>query len=120
MEKERKGHELGGLLFVACMFVGIDIGLLFGHPGPGTLIGMGIGFLVMAFFSHKEVKIKEVVTIPRSAGGISILSIGIAFLIVGIGLIFFPELVHQLIPGIALVIIGLGISTAGILSLLKR
>jgi hypothetical protein len=66
------------------MSVGIGIVLLFGYSSLGTLMGIGIGFLVGVFFLRKEVKIREIITIQRSAGGISILSSGIAFLIVGI------------------------------------
>ena len=38
-------------MFVGCMFLGIGIGLLFGEPGIGTLIGMGVGFIIHQLYS---------------------------------------------------------------------
>ena len=38
-------------MFVGCMFLGIGIGLLFGEPGIGTLIGMGVGFIIQQLYS---------------------------------------------------------------------
>ncbi len=37
------------LLFMACMFLGMGIGMLFDHTGAGTILGMGIGLLFIAF-----------------------------------------------------------------------
>ena len=41
-------------MFVGCMFVGIGIGFLIGEVPAGTLIGMGVGFLVMILFPKGE------------------------------------------------------------------
>ena len=37
-------------MFVGCMFLGIGIGLLVDNVQAGTLIGMGIGFIVQKYF----------------------------------------------------------------------
>lgn len=42
-------RPIGGLVFVGCLFVGIGLGLLFWQPGVGALIGMGVGFIALAF-----------------------------------------------------------------------
>ena len=42
-----------GKIFVGCMFVGIGIGMFFGETGAGTMIGMGVGFIVYTIYSKK-------------------------------------------------------------------
>ena len=44
---------MNGSIFVGCMFVGIGIGMLFGETGVGTMIGMGVGFIVDRIYSKK-------------------------------------------------------------------
>ena len=41
-------NKVGGLLFVGCLFLGIGIGMYLGETKIGTMIGLGVGFLVMA------------------------------------------------------------------------
>ena len=41
-------------IFVGCMFLGIGIGLYLGEAGVGTLIGMGVGFIIRGFYSKNE------------------------------------------------------------------
>ena len=43
-----------GKIFVGCMFVGIGIGMFFGETGVGTMIGMGVGFIVDSIYSKKK------------------------------------------------------------------
>lgn len=38
-------------MFVGCMFLGMGLGLLFGHIPAGTIIGMGVGFIVQQIYS---------------------------------------------------------------------
>lgn len=38
------------MIIGGCMFLGIGIGLFTGHVGAGSLIGMGLGLLLEAFF----------------------------------------------------------------------
>ncbi len=55
MAKEQsKNHDgRAGVLFVACMFLGMGIGMLFNKTFPGTIIGLGIGFLAMFIAKRK-------------------------------------------------------------------
>ena len=41
-------------LFIGCLFLGIGLGVLLGHAGAGTLIGLGVGFLATAYFKGKQ------------------------------------------------------------------
>ena len=44
---------MNGKIFVGCMFLGIGIGMYFGETGAGTMVGMGIGFIVERLYSNK-------------------------------------------------------------------
>ena len=43
-----------GPIFVGCMFLGIGIGMYIGETGVGTMVGMGIGFIVESLYSRKK------------------------------------------------------------------
>lgn len=49
---KRKEEDVTGLSFVGCLFIGLGIGLLYGNAGGGVLIGLGAGFIVMAFLKY--------------------------------------------------------------------
>lgn len=46
--KESKGNEIGGIAFIGSIFVGVGLGILYNHPAIGTLLGIGVGFILMA------------------------------------------------------------------------
>jgi hypothetical protein len=43
-----------GKIFIGCMFVGIGMGMFFGAPGSGMMVGFGVGFIADHFFSKNE------------------------------------------------------------------
>ena len=49
-----KGKVFESKIFIGCMFVGIGIGMFFGETGAGTMIGMGVGFVVDTIYSKKK------------------------------------------------------------------
>lgn len=48
-------HGGEGLAFTGCLILGLGIGMLFDHNTEGLLIGLGIGFIVMAFLSKNPI-----------------------------------------------------------------
>jgi hypothetical protein len=42
------------MIFVGCLFLGIGIGLVFDNAGAGTLIGVGVGFLLEGLLSSER------------------------------------------------------------------
>ena len=44
-----------GTIFVGCMFLGIGIGMYVGETGVGTMIGMGVGFIVERLYSKNKI-----------------------------------------------------------------
>jgi len=45
-EKKKEGIE--GLFIPAILFIGMGLGLIYNNLAAGTLIGLGIGFIIMA------------------------------------------------------------------------
>ena len=42
------GYESGGVAFVGCSLIGIVLGMLYGQIAVGSLLGVGVGFMIMA------------------------------------------------------------------------
>ncbi len=104
-----------GLVFIACMFLGMGIGMILDHVSAGTIIGMGVGFLAMAFINrytkHREEKIsrtsKSGSLLPRAV----LVFIGVLFILGGLylaGIISIPQIISWEHIG-ASVLIALGI-----------
>ena len=89
---------------MACMFIGLGIGMMFGESGAGVIFGMGVGFLLSSFIKvEKEVSVK----VPRSLGGAALILIGFAFILLGFQVLgALPQQIIQYAGGLAL--IGLG------------
>jgi len=55
--KVKTGSTIGGMIFVGCMFLGAGLGRFLGDTATGSMIGMGIGFVIMgiiwAYYSKK-------------------------------------------------------------------
>ncbi len=49
-----KFDKKSGYLFVGFMFIGIAIGQFLQEPGAGLMGGMGVGFIVSAFYPFKK------------------------------------------------------------------
>jgi len=108
--------RIGGLVFVACMFIGAGIGLFFGRPDVGGCLGMGIGFLIMAFLRARGVKPPPVaLTLPTSLGRIILCAIGALIVAAGVCLLYNPALLYPYLAGIGAVVIGLLVLLASLI-----
>ena len=45
-KKESRSDVAGGLVFVGSLMVGIGLGILYGNAAVGTMIGLGVGFVL--------------------------------------------------------------------------
>lgn len=46
-------YSRGGLVFVGCLLLGVGIGMMLGEQQIGAVIGLGVGFIAMAFMANK-------------------------------------------------------------------
>ena len=96
-----KGKSIGGLLFVAFMFIGMGLGMVFNSTGSGVMIGMGVGFLAMALVEKKKMKIK--IGISKSFfKGIFFIT-GIWLIIYGILMTIYPDLIYPYLIAFGLI-----------------
>ncbi len=111
---EDKGEEAAGLVFVALMFLGGGVGLLFGRPDVGGAIGMGAGFLAMAVMRARRVKLEaeERVLVGRRSGSALLALIGIAFVAGGISLLLGIPIPWRILGGIVATAVGLAFLAA--------
>lgn len=103
-EKER--HNPSGLLFVASMFIGAGIGMLFGQVAVGGAIGVGVGFLLMALIRTKTEPVE--VKIPSTLSGYFLILLGLAFIVGGVGSIYFPDFISSYGIAIFAILLGIG------------
>ena len=117
-EEEEKGKDLSGLVFVACMFIGGGIGLLFGRPDVGGAVGMGVGFLLMAILRGKRVKSSQaIISLPRSFGQVALCSVGALMIVFGFLILYRPELIYPYLIGMGVILIGILIFPAGLIGI---
>ena len=117
-EEEEKGKDLSGLVFVACMFIGGGIGLLFGRPDVGGAVGMGVGFLLMAILRGKRVRSSQaIISLPRSFGQVALCSVGALMIIFGFLILYYPELIYPYLIGMGVILIGILIFLAGLIGI---
>lgn len=46
--KHKDGYEGGGIAFVGSLFIGIGLGIKYNQVAVGVMLGLGVGFLIMA------------------------------------------------------------------------
>jgi len=118
MSEEKKGREIAGLVFVACMFIGAGIGLLFERPDVGGAIGMGVGFLLMGVLRVKRVRPSEAtISLPRSFGQVALCLVGALMIVLGLFILYRPELIYPYLVGVGVIIIGVLIILAGLIGI---
>jgi len=47
-QKHHDKNEVGGIAFVGSLFIGLGLGIKYNQAAVGVLLGLGIGFILMA------------------------------------------------------------------------
>ncbi len=122
----------GWSLFLASMFIGIGISMIFDSAGTGAIIGTGIGFLLMGLFGKEEnskkerisdIKFDQSISKSRFLRNTSSIIIGLGFITGGlimIGLITIPEHVYKYLSVLIIMIIGVVFLVAGFYGSITR
>lgn len=88
------------LLFIGVMFIGTGLGELMGRADVGAILGMGVGFILMAFVKAGAIEAKPIeVVMPRAisprilrvAGAAILALVGVMFLLMGLSLYMFQQ-----------------------------
>ena len=93
------------------MFVGAGVGLAAGRPDVGGAIGMGVGFLLMAFIRTRIEQVE--VTLPSRLSGYFLILLGITLIVGGISVIYFPHLIYPYLIGAFITLLGVGFVVLG-------
>ena len=116
MPEEGKHHERvhhgGYFLIPAGALIGLGAGMLAGQPGPGVLIGIGLGFVGSAIYSLWGGED----TLPgRGRGSAWILgAVGLFLILAGASLVLAPALPWITIIAVFLIVLGIGFVARGI------
>jgi len=43
---QSKSNSVGGLIFIGAFMTGIGLGMYYGDAGVGTMLGLGVGFIL--------------------------------------------------------------------------
>ncbi len=103
-------RHIEGLIFVALMFIGAGLGLLFGRPDVGGALGMGFGFIVMALIRYYNIRVRpeeKLVSIRSWAGALILGCIGVIFILVGVSLLLNIQYILRYISSAILILLGL-------------
>lgn len=111
-------RHVGGLVFVGLMFLGMGLGLLVERPDVGLFVGMGLGFIAMAFLrGGAEEKGAEATPRPPSLpagssggrfGAALLLGLGAIFLALGVVQLLGLAVPERVVGALFLVALGLG------------
>lgn len=93
------------VVFIGCFFIVLGLGLAWRRPDVGALLGLGIGFMLLAFVKIKREPIT--VKIPHSFVGYLLITVGFFFVILAMGLVFYPQLIYPYLISIFIAFSGL-------------
>jgi hypothetical protein len=110
----KRGHARQAFIPAGAL-IGLGLGLLLNHPGPGVLIGLGFGFLVSSFVRSDDSGQSETVA-PSMIQGVNwfMLMLGVFMILIGIGIGLNISLFWPYLPAAFLILLGIMFVVRGI------
>jgi hypothetical protein len=91
--KEYEHRRRNRYLIPAGLFIGLGVGMLLGYPGPGLLIGMGLGFIGSTLMTPAVYAAGDAAAVERNHGSghrLIMALLGIFFVVLGLSIIWTP------------------------------
>ena len=111
-------EKFDGKVFVAFMFLGLGIGIMFDQAGAGIMIGMGLGFIAGTLIHIEPGSV--VLKIPPVMVGATMGILGLVFLLSGLSLLIGLEIPWKIVGGLALSVVGVAILVSGFKVVFKK
>jgi hypothetical protein len=54
MAKKENNQSASGAVFVGCAVLGVGLGLMFDQTAAGSVIGVGVGFILMGWMRSRD------------------------------------------------------------------
>ncbi len=109
------GGRFSGTIFVAFMFIGLGIGMLFDEPGAGVIIGMGVGFIagtLMREGGRTELP-RYRLALPTNAPQVFMVGLGALFISWGVLILYGVKIPWDIVVAASLIVIGLAFLVIG-------
>ncbi len=107
-EQEHHRQREKHFFIPAGALIGLGAGLIAGHPVPGILIGLGLGFCAQALFkSVKSPEPDSKVSCCWHDNRLSSVVIGLFLIVIGVGIVWSPANLWPYIIGVFLILAGI-------------
>lgn len=116
--RDSEEHRWAGELFIACMFLGIGIGVILGVAGAGTLVGIGVGFILASIVERTGRR--YVLKLPKSLSSLIPVVVGAGFILGGLGVQQYSVLATRYAIAVSMIIVGILVLATSIVALRKK
>ena len=96
------------------VLIGLGIGLLYGQPGPGVLIGLGLGFVGSAFLSSRGRPQDATAPAPMHHTRWISVVIGVFIILLGLWFVWGPPFPWTYLIALLLILLGIGFIARGL------
>ncbi len=114
-EQEQRRPPEKNFFIPAGALIGLGAGLIAGQPGPGILIGLGLGFLARAFIKPVEGPASDPAASHGSENRWIFVAIGFFMIVIGVGILWAPTYLWPYVIGIFLIVLGIIVASKSLM-----